>query len=281
MSLFIAVVVASLSSCSLIDDHFDGCDETRTIECRLHIYNNIDSILDSQITRAAENDLLSALSRYYKALLAPTKYDIDFNFYDVTSNALQMSVSETINGDGDYVSVSLPSGDFRCVAQSLLPRYSGRLYMPEGQSSYTLHMYPTDAQVAVATKVDTRISNVSITVEGCADSFNVSDSTYTYYNNVDTLNYSQEASTGTFTTYLGSVLPSAPSQSWKVTVYATTQDGSITRTVLTVDKPLLPGDIRILQVTISADGAAHTSTMGVGASVTLDWKKGGEYNPTL
>lgn len=274
------VVITSLGSCSLIDDNFDSCDSARNIECRLHINIGIDSLLASQIHGTDGQVLRDALSSYYNSLNS-SKRTVNLNFYDATTNGLVASDSVVMQSSEAAYSINLPSGDMNGVAQTNNPLFSGRVFMPDGQSRYSLDLYPADAQVALAAKVDNSITNVQVVVEGCASGFNAIDSTYTYYNKADTLLYTKAASVGPWRTYTGAVLPSNPSQSWTVTVYATTSTGSVTRTVLTVSQPLLPGDIRILQIAIGADGAASTIDLGVGASVTLDWKKGGEYNPEI
>lgn len=254
-----------MSSCSLIYDHSGSCDENRTIELRLHSYDDVDSILAAQMPDSEQQDLRNALSAYYKSLLFPSSYNVDLDFYDAATNNLLTSDNVNISGDNSVVTISLPSGNLRCVGQTQQPRYSGNLDMPEGQSSYALHLYPTDANVALVAKVDNSIKDVLVTT-----SLN---------NHTDTLNFTREASTATRQTYTGTVQPST--DKWTVTVYATTSTGSITRTVLTIDKPLAPGDLRILQIAIDSNGAATTTAIGVGATVTLDWKKGGEYNPEI
>lgn len=46
-------------------------------------------------------------------------------------------------------------------------------------------------------------------------------------------------------------------------------------------EPLKAGDIRVIRIHVNDDGGVSTSDSNVGASVTLDWKKGGEYNPEI
>lgn len=58
-------------------------------------------------------------------------------------------------------------------------------------------------------------------------------------------------------------------------------DGTVTRTVLSLSDALKAGDVRVIRVKLNDDGGVSTSDSNVGASVTLDWKKGGEYNPDI
>ena len=64
-------------------------------------------------------------------------------------------------------------------------------------------------------------------------------------------------------------------------IYADMPNGSITKTVLTLSEALKAGDIKVIRVKVNDDGGISTTDSNVGASVTLDWKKGGEYNPDL
>ena len=68
---------------------------------------------------------------------------------------------------------------------------------------------------------------------------------------------------------------------WRIIVLNDMPGGSVTRTVLYVRKPLRAGDVRVIRVHVNDDGGVDTRNSNVGASVTLDWKKGGEYNPEI
>ncbi len=68
---------------------------------------------------------------------------------------------------------------------------------------------------------------------------------------------------------------------WRIIVLNDMPGGSVTRTVLYVRKPLRAGDVRVIRVHVNDDGGVDTGNSNVGASVTLDWKKGGEYNPEI
>lgn len=274
-------MVTSLGSCSLIDDDLDDCDTARSIELWLHPYSGIDSLLAAQITGADRQEMQGALMSYYSSLLYSSQRNVGMNFYNAETGALLSTENVSMQGDDETFSIQLPSCDLNCVAQSESPLYSGRSLMPVGLTKNVVDLYPADAQVALLAKVDSNITDVQILVDGCASAFSAADSTYTYNNVSDTLVYRPSACIASRRTYAASLLPSQPGNTWSVTIFATTSTGSITRTVLTVQRPLRAGDLRILQVTIGNNGAAMTTDVGVGASVTLDWKKGGDYNPDL
>lgn len=293
-----SVMLASLSSCSLIDDDLTDCAITRTVECRLHVSSDIDSLLATQIPDSGGQELHDALTAYYQGLLYPPSHSVTINVYNTGNGGRVETVNDTIHGQSGTFTMRLPQGNLCGVAYSpsdysdvtgqdtiaarQQPLYSGRRDMPQGQSNYTLHMYPANAQVAVAVKADSTISNLQVMVEGCATSFNIADSTYSYSSTRDELlTYQPTASTLARRTFTGAFLPSQGTQPWRVVILAITSTGSITRTVLTVNEPLKPGDIRVLMATVTSDGAAHTTNASVGASVILNWKRGGQYNPQI
>lgn len=66
---------------------------------------------------------------------------------------------------------------------------------------------------------------------------------------------------------------------WQFRVYATEMDGTVTETLLDLHEPLNAGQLKIIKGWMSSDGAIETNSQEVTASVTLDWKSGGQYNP--
>ena len=67
---------------------------------------------------------------------------------------------------------------------------------------------------------------------------------------------------------------------WEFRVYVPQPDGSVTETILRIREPLRAGQLKIIKVRLRADGSVDPETPEeVGASVTLDWKPGGELNP--
>lgn len=66
---------------------------------------------------------------------------------------------------------------------------------------------------------------------------------------------------------------------WEFRVYVPQPDGRVTETILGIREPLRAGQLKIIKVRLRADGSVDPETPEVGASVTLDWKPGGELNP--
>ena len=59
-------------------------------------------------------------------------------------------------------------------------------------------------------------------------------------------------------------------------------DNTITETVLSVRESLPAGHLKVLKLQLQDDGqVVPLGSPEVGASVTLDWKEGTEYNPVI
>ena len=72
---------------------------------------------------------------------------------------------------------------------------------------------------------------------------------------------------------------SNPPALWEVRAYVTLPSGTVTETILSGSEPLRAGTLTIIRTNLHEDGAIMPiASPEVGASVTLDWKKGGEHN---
>ena len=58
---------------------------------------------------------------------------------------------------------------------------------------------------------------------------------------------------------------------WRYLVYTTLSDGTVTETILGVKIPIRPGQLKIIQCTVTEDGVVNPRAPWVGVSVTLDW----------
>lgn len=130
-------------------------------------------------------------------------------------------------------------------------------------------------------------------VSGMATSFAVSDSTYSYDGSptIRTLPIDQPNLYGLYAACMpsrnpqGSTVHGAPSSRaegegdglWQFKAYVKL-NGKVTETTLSVAAPLLAGNLKILKGKLDQDGRVVPTTQGVGASVKLDWKEGGNYD---
>lgn len=261
--LLLCLLLSSLCACHHHDDDGGG---THTIACRLDIGSSIDEQLASQLSGTGGQQLRDVLSAYFSSIIYPTTQTITFQFADASTGALRHSETVSMQGQDGEFSFSLPYGDYACTATTYQPPFTGRIQMARGERRHTMTLHPREAQVALVAKVDSTITGVAVSMQ---DSTTIA------------LPYRQSASTQTRRTYTAPIAPPEASAQWGVTVLATTASGSVTRTVLTISKPLSAGDIRLVQVEIKPDGSAWCADIGVGATVTLNWKDGGQYDTNM
>ena len=68
---------------------------------------------------------------------------------------------------------------------------------------------------------------------------------------------------------------------WSFRAYFTNADGTVTETILGINEPLLPGELKIIQVKLADDGSLTSESPEVSVSVTLDWKQGTIFTPGI
>ena len=164
------------------------------------------------------------------------------------------------------------------------------------------------ANCAAALVIDPRkqdVSNIRVYSTGFASQFNINDSTYTFaapspivrtaelldvnsgmrcYCSVNFPSrepyYNGVGSRSVIETEDPFIAQPGQETLWQFEVYVW-KDGKITKTVLSINKPLRAGQLTIIKGWITGEGAVQTSDQTVGVSVTLDWNEGGIYNPEL
>lgn len=167
------------------------------------------------------------------------------------------------------------------------------------------------ANCAAALVVDPRghdLSRLRVFATGFASAFSVSDSSYVFAPQPPIVRTSfVESDCGDLGGYCSVNFPSREMQAlsgrgvtrtvietedpfvaqpgdqalWAFHTYYTNTDGSVTETVLGVREPLRAGQLMIIKAMILDDGSVVTDLPEVGVSVTLDWKPGNVYHPTL
>lgn len=169
--------------------------------------------------------------------------------------------------------------------------------MAEGEDlTFDVHLYM--ASCAVALVIDDSASSAKPTMRnvllaGTASGFSVCDSVYSF--NSTRLVRAQEVMNRCYAVV---AFPSrdsiaatpapmpghayAPQQDqslWQLRAYVQKTDGTITENILTVNKPLKAGTLEIIKVQMNEDGSlVPIQNVGVGVSVTLDWKDGGTHD---
>ena len=64
---------------------------------------------------------------------------------------------------------------------------------------------------------------------------------------------------------------------WQFQVFATLADGKVTKSTLSVWKPLRPGQLKIIHANVYSNGSLEPDEPEVAVSVELDWKEAGNY----
>lgn len=73
----------------------------------------------------------------------------------------------------------------------------------------------------------------------------------------------------------------SPQGIWRILVYVTLPDDSVTETTLFLNSPLKAGQLKLIKAYLQPNGAVTPVNAEVGASVELDWKQGGTYEPEM
>ena len=170
--------------------------------------------------------------------------------------------------------------------------------------TFNVHLYMANsATVLVVDTLGSGVKGMEVYATGFATSYHIADSAYTYVdappivrsNRVD----ANDRQYACFTTVnfpsrnelaypARTAINRAPGDDddtqpglWEFHLYTTTATGSVTRSVLRSYEPLHAEQVLVVHVKLDANGTPYTDNPTMGVSVTLDWKKGGEYNPVL
>lgn len=160
--------------------------------------------------------------------------------------------------------------------------------------TFNVHLFMANS--ATALLIDTRsyaYKDIKVYTTGFATAFNIADSTYVYPEKSPIVRTSQLSVTDTDDLCFCSVnfpsrdsdptrliiesdepfeAPTADEALWQYRIYVTLDDGSVTESVVSMPKPLRPGQMKVTKVHFSDDqGVIASDDNSVGISVTLDW----------
>lgn len=144
------------------------------------------------------------------------------------------------------------------------------------------------------------VKDLKVFLRGLADGFNIADSTYTFDTDYVVRTKLLEAEAGsTERCYVSTHFPSrdvdpatkavidiedpdgdkySGDPLWFWEVYATMEDGSVTKSTLDVHSPVHAAQLKVVKGKVRADGGMSTDDPLVGASVELDWLPGKEHD---
>ena len=173
--------------------------------------------------------------------------------------------------------------------------------------SFNVHLYMANcAACLVINPMGHDVSGIKVFSTGFATGFNICDSAFVYpkqspivratalkkQNDSDEVGFCsvtfpspepKEQKSGRTRTVIETeepfIVEPGEESLWEFRVYVPQSDGRVTETILGIREPLRAGQLKIIKVRLRADGSVDPETPEVGASVTLDWKPGGELNP--
>ena len=197
---------------------------------------------------------------------------------DETCNSSQLLQADAVEG----VISSHTTGLFTArqpmeVLEGIDQTFNVRLYM--ANSAVSLILNPKGH----------KFKDVKVYATGFAKAFYINDSTYVYTDNPP-LVLAQQLETGNDLLCFCTVnFPSRDETTraaenptlWQFMVYLTEPDGTVTRTVLNISKPLKAGDLKIIKGELDDKGSVRPYDSTVGVSVQLDWSSGSEYESPL
>ena len=299
--LFLLVVTAGLSACSLIDEDLRHCETTYNIGYELRLVTNMTTELQTQLSMAADVQVASALEDYLKNVFTDHAHDVDLSFYDVFGDSLRLHhESHIMDANQSSYSLYIPVRKYMHVAMannSEVPQlqlvnddkchaallqqvvkdtvetfkravFTARLPMDiqEGEDQqFDVKLYTTCcAHALVLDTLGSHIRNMRVYASGFATGFPMCYAAVTFpsKNISDTKVIIPDDDT---------VSEVADESLWYYTVYTTLPDGSVTETVLGVKIPIKAGQFKIIKCTVTADGAVNPQAPWVGMSVTLKW----------
>lgn len=154
---------------------------------------------------------------------------------------------------------------------------------------FDVHLYMANSAVALVIEPDGFTADgVQVYCTGFATGFSVCDSVYHFSEPSPIVRTTRLTNTrNDLLCYAAVTFPSRQEPSadgkpfWEFRVYVPKPDGTVTENIIGVYEPLLPGELKIVKVKLTADGSVQSSSPEVGVSVTLDWKPGGTYYPNI
>lgn len=166
---------------------------------------------------------------------------------------------------------------------------------PNQRFRIKLEMANSATALILDTGKATHVTDLRVEVEGMSTAFNVADSTYVFddtavfstemfsigYKNCfaavhfpshDAEDYDEDEDDGTKATEYDD--DDTERKTWRWYVYATLDDGSVTRSTLEMRPPVKAGQLKIRNAFVKEDGEVGSNEVDVSVTVKLDWKPG-------
>lgn len=165
---------------------------------------------------------------------------------------------------------------------------------PNQRFRIRLNMVNSATALILDTGKATEVTDIRVVVEGMATGFNLADSTFVFTDGA--VFSTEEFSIGYKHCYAAVHFPSHlseadleaqgetgtrasepaydPHKPWHWIVYATLQDGTVTRSILEMSPSVLAGQLKIRNAFVKDRGEVGSNEVGLSIDVQLDWREG-------
>ena len=225
------------------------------------------------------------------------------------ADAINVNLLDTLTPESASLAYS---GDYAGV-DTLMPQttglFSARLDMEVNDSvdqEFEVNLYMVNSAMALVVDTsDVGIQGIKSFVVGSATAFMLNDSSYVFDRNIVMTTEDLDLSSASLVPHymptsnnitkssdskqmcMTSVLFPSASQPdeqgayWGINVYVSMPDNTITETKLSMSTSLNAGELKIIKTKLNKSGGViPVATTEVGATITLDWKPAGSFDPT-
>ena len=142
-----------------------------------------------------------------------------------------------------------------------------------------------DAAAVVIDTTGVDVKGIKAFIQGLATDFSPADSLYSFKRRQTIRTQQLLVNEGCEVCYYGMGFPSSETPTradeapyyWRMLVYVTLPDGSITENTLTVSRPLRAGMLKIIKLRLKENGEVTSVDAEVGVGVELNWKDGPHF----
>lgn len=314
----LTALCATSCLCDLIKDDTDKCGRDYAITYTLRLITNIETELNTVLYADADQPVADALREALtQNIFRDYAADVNLSFYD-NDDQLEKKEVQQMNANQASYTIYLPVKEYNHLALANIAGANSvtlqgddhgttsRLVQQRGDTvnshatglftarqtidvqanqdqDFLVPLYMANSAAAIV--IDTtgyHVREIRTYISNVADGFAMNDSTYSYDSNNTVIRMNDVPVAGTKKVcHYGVCFPSSDEGKWQVHCYVTLDDGTVTENILTVNTPLQAGQLKIINVKLGNKGVFEIITSDVGATVTLNWKPGGTYNPSF
>lgn len=252
----------------------------------------------NDIRQYHESPTMNANQRSYTIYLPVQKY-----MHLAAANLKDNSIV-SLNADDHCQTSNLKQTE--AAADNILPSHTTGLFTARQpmevvsgkDQTFNVKLYMANCATALVVEPrNHQVKDIKVYTTGFATSFNLKDSTYVFGANAplikaETVTTPEAGSWSFCSVNFPSQDPSSrvvietedpfvaeeeAEKIWEFQVLVTNLDGSVTKTVLGIRRPLRAGQLMIIKGFIDDDGAVRSTDETVGISVMLNWNEGGHH----